>query len=136
MCQGVRRILRAVLSVLLSSCVSSNFWGPACILDLLKHVAKSRFLITCCSCHIRPDSALAKAGKTEVSQPILYNVTATGSWSHAVDGTREMGQYMYTFVPVSYSPAGDSWKFSWLVRYPGGEKKLIFTRLCTGELLS
>lgn len=66
MCQGVRRILRAVLGVLLSSCVSSNFWEPACILDLLKQVAKSHFLITCCGCHIRPDSALEKAGKTEV----------------------------------------------------------------------
>lgn len=128
---------RAAFNPLLSSGVSSNFLRPACILNLLKQFLKSCFLVTCCSYHIRPDWALEKAGKPEVSWPILYNVTsATGSWSHAVDGRREMGQYMYTFVPVSYSPAGDSWKFSWLVHYPGGEKELIFTRLCTGELLS
>lgn len=128
----VRRILRAFLSPLLSSRVSS-----ARILDLFKRSVKSQSLITCYSCHNRPDSALEKAGKTEMSWPILYNVTsAPGSWSHAVDGRREMGWYMYTFVPVGYSPAGDSWKFSWLVHYPGGGKELIFTRLCTGELLS
>jgi len=136
-CQGVGRILRAILSALLSSHVSSNFLGPASILDLLKCVVKSYFLIAFCSCHIRPDSALEKAGKPKVSWPILYNVTsATGSLSHAADRRREMGQYIYVFVPASSSPAGDSWKFSWLVHYPGGEKELIFTRLCTGELLS
>lgn len=70
-------------------------------LDLLKHF-QSHFLTTCCSCPIRPDSALEKAGKPEGSWPILCNViSATWSWSQAVDGRRETGQCTYTFVPAT-----------------------------------
>lgn len=53
-----------------------------------------------------------------------------------MDGRREAGQCVYTFETAGYSPAGDSRRFSWLVRYAGGEAGLIFTRLCAGELRS
>ena len=46
----------------------------------------------------------------------------------------EAGQHMHMFETVSDSPAGDRQKFPWLVHYPGGEKELMFTGLCTGEL--
>lgn len=46
-----------------------------------------------------------------------------------MDGRREAGQCVHTFETAGCSPAGDSRRFSWLVRYAGGEVGLIFTRL-------
>lgn len=70
-------------------------------LGLLKHL-KSHFLTTCCCCPIRPDSALERAGKSEVSWLILCNVICgTRNWSQAVDGRREMGKCTNTFVPAT-----------------------------------
>lgn len=77
------------------------------------------------------------AGRCDGSQSRFVEVTsARGNWSPAVDGRREAGQCVYTFETAGYSPAGDSRRFSWLVRYAGGEAGLIFTRLCAGELHS
>lgn len=70
-------------------------------MDLLKHL-KSHFLTTCGCCPIRSDSAMENTGKSEGSWPILCNVSATGSWSQAVNGRREMGHICtYTFVPTT-----------------------------------
>lgn len=103
-------------------------------LDLLKRL-KSHFLTSCCCCPIKPDSALEKAGKSGGSWPLLCNViSATWSWSQAVDGRREMGQYTYTFVPATAL----QWEIEVFLPdpFPGGEKELMCTRHGTGELLS